>query len=274
MQLHYFFILLALAISGCVVTRDGRIVPLEHLIVYQPAGAPPENWQPPGLRYEDVYFESADGTRLHGWYCPVDEPRAVILYMHGNGGNITYLWPDLRLLTERLQTTVLAFDYRGYGRSHGRPSEQGLLDDARAARRYLAERMGVVEHEIVLYGRSLGGGVAVDLAAKDGAKSLILESTFTSLPAVANSLLPLWPGALMINRFNSADKLGKYYGPLLIAHGDADEIIPFPQGERLFAVANEPKRFVQIAGGDHNWVPPEYYVAELDRFLTALSTAK
>ena len=189
---------------------------------------------------------------------------------HGNAGNITYLWPDLRFLTEGLQVSVFAFDYRGYGRSDGVPSESGLLDDARAARRWLAHRTGVAEREIVLLGRSLGGAVAVDLAAADGARGLILESTFTSLPAVANDALPLWPGMLMLNRYNSLKKIGNYAGPLLIAHGDADEVVPFAHGEQLVAAANEPKRFVRISRGDHNWVPPQYYEQELQQFLDAL----
>jgi uncharacterized protein len=274
MQTQHFILVFSLVLCGCAVTRDGDVVPIENLIVYQPAGPHPDTWQPPGLRYEAVYFESPDGTRLHGWYCPVEEPRAVVLYLHGNAGNITYLWPDLRLLTERMQVSVLAFDYRGYGRSEGRPSERGLLADARAGRRWLAERAGTAEDQIVLYGRSLGGGVAVDLATNDGAKALLLESTFTSLPAVANDLLPLWPGVFMMNRFNSAKKIGNYAGPLLIAHGNADELIPLAQGEQLFAAANEPKQFVRIAGGDHNWVPPEYYIAELDEFFAAILAAK
>jgi fermentation-respiration switch protein FrsA (DUF1100 family) len=274
MQTRPFILVFALVFSGCALTRDGRFVPLESYLIYQPAGPHPDDWQPPGLKYEDVYFESADGTRLHGWYCPVEEPRAIVLYMHGNAGNITYLWPDLRMLTERMRVIVLAFDYRGYGRSDGRPNERGLLADARAARRWLAERAGVAEREIVLYGRSLGGGVAVDLAANEGAKALILESTFTSLPSVANDLLPLSPGMLMVNRFNSAKKIADYAGPLLIAHGDADELIPLAHGEQLFAAANEPKRFVRIAGGDHNWVPPQYYIAELDRLFAEVDTAK
>ena len=158
------------------------MVPLENLLVYQPAGPHPEDWQPPGLRCEDVYIQVGDGTRLHGWYCPVDEPRAVVLYLHGNAGNITYLWPDLRMLTERMRVSVLAFDYRGYGRSEGRPTERGLLADARAARNWLADRAGISEDEIVLYGRSLGGGVAVDLAASDGKQSFSKARSRLYLP--------------------------------------------------------------------------------------------
>jgi fermentation-respiration switch protein FrsA (DUF1100 family) len=255
--------------GGCLLSREGRVVPLEHVLVYPASGPWPDELQPPGLRHEDVHFSSADGTRLHGWYCPADEPRAAVLYMHGNGGNITFLWPELRLLTEKLHVTVLAFDYRGYGRSEGTPDERGLLADARAARRWLAEKEGIAESEIVLYGRSLGGGVAVDLAAKDGARALILESTFTSLPAVANDVLPLWPGLIMVSRYNSLAKIGDYRGPLVMAHGDADELIPFEHGQRLFAAANEPKQFVRIKGEGHNWALPEYYVERLDNFFDA-----
>jgi fermentation-respiration switch protein FrsA (DUF1100 family) len=174
------------------------------------------------------------------------------------------------MLTERLNVSVMAFDYRGYGRSEGTPSENGLLADARAARRWLAQREQIPEEHIVMYGRSLGGAVAVDLAAKDGARGLVLECTFTSLPAVANDLLPLWPGALMYSRYNSLKKIGDYRGPLLYAHGDADRLVPFAQGERLFAAANEPKKFVRVEGEGHNWGAPDYYVQALDEFFASL----
>jgi fermentation-respiration switch protein FrsA (DUF1100 family) len=260
--------------TGCAFNRNGRIVPLENAIIYPASGPAPADWRPLGLRCEDVQFESADGTRLHGLFCPVENPRAVVLYFHGNGGNITNTAGVLRLITEKLHATAFAFDYRGYGRSEGKPNERGVLADARAARRWLAERTGIQERDIVLYGLSLGGGVAVDLAAKDGARGLILESTFTSAPAVANDLLPMWPGLLMFNRFNSLEKIADYRGPLLLSHGDADSLIPYAHGLRLFAAANEPKRFVPIAGADHDWEPPEYYLAELERFFDQLSAAE
>jgi len=265
------FVLMIGCLCGCLSSNNGlRIVPLDSLLVYQPAGPHPEDWHPPGLDYEDVYFETADGVRLHGWYCPVEEPRAVVLFAHGNAANITYRYPDLIRFTKDMHVSVFAFDYRGYGRSEGAPSEKGLLADARAARRWLAQRANIEEQEIVLFGRSLGGGVVVDLAARDGARALILESTFTSLPAVANDLLPLWPGLLMFNRFDSIKKIADYHGPLLIAHGTADPLIPFKHSQQLFAKANEPKQHIPITGVGHNWSPPRGYLEKLDAFFASL----
>jgi fermentation-respiration switch protein FrsA (DUF1100 family) len=162
----------------------------------------------------------------------------------------------------------LLFDYRGYGRSSGKPSEAGILDDARAARLWLANRAGMPEGQIVLVGHSLGGGVAVDLAAKDGARGLILESTFTSLPDAAESHVPV--RELMSMQFDSLAKIPSYRGPLLQMHGDADRVVPFALGRKLFAAANEPKKFVAIAGGDHSDPPPLEYEQALDRFLDSL----
>lgn len=257
--------------NGCALTESG-IVPLEHAVVFQPAGPPPADWELPDFAHEDVYFESGDGTRLHGWYCPVEEPRAYVLFMHGNAGNLAHRAPDFERLTKQLRVTVLGFDYRGYGHSRGKPSESGVLEDARAARRWLAQRVGIAESEVVLFGRSLGGGIAVDLAAKDGARGLILESTFESLPAVANDVLPLWPGLLMFNRFDSLSKIADYHGPLLIAHGTADRVVPYQQGQSLFEAANEPKQFITIKDGGHNWEKPERYVTELAAFFDSLES--
>jgi fermentation-respiration switch protein FrsA (DUF1100 family) len=146
----------------------------------------------------------------------------------------------LRLYRDRLNASVLVFDYRGYGKSEGTPSEAGLLADARAARRWLAARTGVAERDIVVVGKSLGGGVAVDLAAKDGARALILESTFPSLPEVAAHHVPWLPTHWLMNtRLNSVAQIGNYHGPLLQSHGDADRTIPYEMGRKLFDAANE-----------------------------------
>jgi fermentation-respiration switch protein FrsA (DUF1100 family) len=268
-----FALLVALVVAGCVglSSSPSSLKPVEDALVFQPARFPEGNWQPEDLPHEDARFEAADGTRLHGWYCPVDRPRAVILFCHGNAGNLTYHYWNARLLREKLGATVLLFDYRGYGKSEGTPSEEGILKDARAARRWLARRAGIAEKDVVLLGYSLGGAVAVDLAASDGARALILESTFTSLPEVAANHAPASVGSLMTNRLDSLAKIGQYHGPLLQMHGDADTVVPFALGQKLFAAANEPKQFIRIPGGRHIGPPSQEYVRALDQFLDKLS---
>lgn len=256
---------------GCAPLAH-RAAQLENSIVFQPRAFPQGDWSPrPGV--EDVWIDSPDGVRLHGWLAEPsnNSPRAVVLYTHGNGGNVTNRRHVIELFRDRMNTTVLVFDYRGYGRSGGEPTEGGVLEDARAARRWLAARTGVREGDIVLVGHSLGGGVAVDLAARDGARGLILEGTFTNLPDVAASHVPLLPvRAVMQARLDSVAKIPAYHGPLLQVHGDADRIVPYDLGRKLFKAANEPKQFVTIPGGGHNEHYTPEYVATLDRFLDSL----
>ena len=232
------------------------------------------DWQPVALDYQDIDFQAADGTRLHGWYCPHEEPRAVILFAHGNAGNITHR-TDIARRLQRMGTSVFLFDYRGYGRSEGSPGEQGILRDARAARKKLAELAGIDEADIVVMGRSLGGAVAVDLAGRDGARGLIVESSFSSMPDVAAvhySWLPVrW---VVRNRFDSITKIKGYKGPLLQSHGEADRTIPIELGQRLFdacpGIEGESKQFYSIAGWDHNDRQPPRYYELLDRFIDEL----
>lgn len=250
------------------------VAALEKSLVFVPSPYPNGNWSPAGLTFEDAWFRSADGTQLHGWYVPHDRPRAVILFCHGNAGNVTHRARALRALHDWVGASVLVFDYRGYGKSKGAPSEEGVLADARAARAWLARRAGIDENEIVLLGRSLGGGVAVDLAAADGARALVLESTFTSLPDVAAAAYPLLPvRMLMQTRLDSASKIGNYHGPLLESHGDADKVVPYKLGRRLFQAANEPKQFLTIRRGGHNELPPREYYNILGNFLSSIDKA-
>lgn len=240
----------------------------ERLIFFpRPYQDGPE-WNPAGLDFEDAHFEAADGTQLHGWYCPVDKPREVILFAHGNAGNISGRAHTASTIQQHLDATVMLFDYRGYGRSEGKPREAGVLQDARAARAWLANKTGVAEQDIILMGRSLGGAVMVDLAALDGARALIVESTFTSLPDMGALQYPILPVRwLMRNRFDSIGKIGGYGGPLFQSHGDADELVPYEFGERLHGAAPGIKEFFTCPGGGHNDLQPTDYYHALDSFL-------
>ncbi len=243
----------------------------ENSLIYYPDRHPVGEWNPPGLTFEDAYFESKDGTRIHGWYCPSPNPRAVVLFAHGNAGNLSHRWPLMRMWQKRFGVTIMMFDYRGYGRSEGSPHEAGLLSDARAARKWLSEHANIPQQDIVLVAESLGGGVMVDLAASDGARGLILENTFTSIPDVAAHHMPWLPVRLLLRtRFDSVNKIKSYQGPLLQVHGNADQIVPYELGKRLFETANEPKRLVTVELGDHNDPPTEAYLTAIDEFLDQL----
>jgi uncharacterized protein len=268
-------LLLAIGLAtavGCTLLRPlSPLAFVERAAVYQPLKYPEGNWSPRDLTFEDAEFAAEDGTILHGWYVPNPRPRAIVLFAHGNGGNITHYADFLRDLRERQNVAILGFDYRGYGRSAGKPSETGLIADARAARKWLSQRTGCAEADIVLMGHSLGGGVMTQLAAEDGARGLVLVSTFTSLPDVGKEHLPwLVPQAIMVNRFNSLDAIQKYSGPVLISHGDADRLIPVEQGRELFAAAPGPKQLVINPGGHHNDGLTDEFHAALERMLSAL----
>jgi fermentation-respiration switch protein FrsA (DUF1100 family) len=243
---------------------------LDELLLFFPSKYPEGKWEPRGLHFEDAWFDAKDGTRIHGWYCPCEKPQAVLLYAHGNAGNLSYLSGLLQYFQNELRVTTLVFDYRGYGRSKGVPTVEGVLDDARAARSFLAKHADVNESEIVLMGRSLGGAVVVQLAADNAPRGLIIESTFSSLVDVATQHYGAFAAALIpADRLNSAAKIGQYKGPLLQSHGDADRTIPYSLGVKLFEKANEPKKFVTIRGGDHNDPQSDEYFRELNGFLSA-----
>lgn len=260
---------------GCTTLSESsprsRKMSLEESLIFHLKPFPEGDHRSGDAAFENAQFVSSDGMKLHGWFAEAKEPRAVVLYAHGNASNVAHHRSVLELYRDRLNASILVFDYRGYGRSEGAPSESGVFADARAARAWLATRAGVREQDIVLVGNSLGGGVAIDLAAADGARGLVLENTFTSIPDVAGGHLRLLPvHSLMRSRFDSLAKIGRYRGPLLQAHGDADEVVPFALGLKLFDAANEPKRFVPVPGGGHNDPPTEEYLNALDQFIGSL----
>ncbi|HEX4073140.1 MAG TPA: alpha/beta hydrolase [Planctomycetaceae bacterium] len=244
---------------------------LEQALVFIPRSPSVGDWHPAGVVFEDASFQAADSTKLHGWFLPHEKPRAVVLFCHGNEGNVATWRGNFALLHDLAGVAVLGFDYRGYGRSEGSPSETGIFADARAARAWLAHRTGIPESQVVLLGRSLGGAVAIDLAAKDGARALVVESTFTSAPELAGAIVPWLPlRYLMRTELNSIAKIKNYHGPFMQSHGTEDRLVPYAMGQRLFAAANEPKRFVSIPHGGHNDPQTEEYYAVLKDFLDRL----
>lgn len=235
---------------------------LENGLIYYPTTYPLGNWAPAGLDFEDAYFTSDDDVTLHGWYCPAPPrtanvlgqgPRPVFFYCHGNAGNLSDRAPALRIWQEVLGADVFIFDYRGYGRSGGRPSEAGLYRDSRAAYRWLTEQKGVDPARIVLRGGSLGGAVALELGLEAEHRCLILESTFTSLPDVAKGLYPWMPvHFFMATRFPNRERIARYRRPVLLLHGTQDSLVPVEQSRELFSLANEPKTLFEVEGADHN----------------------
>ena len=229
------------------------------------------------LPYEEVYFGGRDGTRLHGWFVPGREP-VTLLWFHGNAGNISHRLENIKLLNELVGVSIFILDYRGYGLSEGRPSEKGFYLDAEAALAHLNSRQEVDQGKIVYFGRSLGAAVAVELAVHQSPWALILESPFPSVPEMARRLypfLPLWP--LLRDRYDSLGKIARVHVPLLVLHGDRDEVIPFDAGRKLFDAALEPKEFYAIQGAGHNDTyiigGRDYFVA-LERFLKDPGGAK
>ncbi|NUQ66420.1 MAG: alpha/beta hydrolase [Pirellulales bacterium] len=253
----------------------GIMMLLEESLLFYPVPYPEgESWEPRGLTFEDAWFSAADGVRLHGWFVPHEQARAVVLFCHGNAGNVTHWADTLWTLHNQVGVSVLSFDYRGYGRSEGSPNEPGMYADARAARAWLASRTGKREEEIVLMGRSLGGAVAVELAAVDGAKGLVLESTFSSVPDVAASIYRWLPVRWLIrNRFDAVGRISGYRGPLLQSHSETDEIVPYSFARRLFEQANEPKQLITLRGVGHNDPQTPAYYEALVRFLDGLADA-
>jgi len=224
-----------------------------------------------GLPYEDIQLKTADGISLHGWYIPVAQTRGTVLFLHGNAGNISHRLDSVQMF-HRLGYSTLIFDYRGYGNNGGTPSEQGTYRDAEAAWRYLTEQRHVPSCRIVLFGESLGGAVAAWLAARQQPAALVIASGFTSVPDFAQHLYPYLPARWLARfRYDTRKNLRSVTAPVLIAHSPQDEIIPFEHGRALFAAANPPKLFLELAGGHNDGFifTRESWVRVLANFLDA-----
>lgn len=247
----------------------------EHRNVYQPSATLWVQADVLGRPFEEVALTPRDGVRLHGWFFPAaaDSPRRhlAVLHCHGNGGNISH---RVEIADALLETgvNVLLFDYRGYGQSTGRPSEEGTYLDAQAAHAWLVGR-GFAATNVIAFGESLGGGVATELAVREALGGLVLQSTFTSIPDVGAELFPFLPVRWLARiRYDTHAKLPGIHVPLLVLHGRNGTLIRFAHGERNFAAANSPKQFAELAG-DHNdslEAGRAQFVEGFDHFLDTL----
>jgi hypothetical protein len=247
---------------GCMQGFEDRFIffPVRELI-----GSPADL----GLDFTDVHFAASDGVRLHGWWIPAEPERAVILFLHGNAGNIADRLESIRIFHD-LGLSVFIIDYRGYGRSEGSPSEQGTYADAGGAWLYLTAERGIAAERLVVFGRSLGAAVACQLAVDHTPRALILESAFTSVRDMARAAFPVLPvGSLIRMRYDNLAKIERVACPVLFVHSREDEIVPFEHGRRLYEAARAPKAFVELRYG-HNegfLLSGEVYTDGLEAFL-------
>ncbi len=211
-----------------------------------------------GIKYDDVTFRTEDGLSLNGWFISGKNPSPdvdlhTLLWFHGNSGNINRRLDNIKMLHDRVPVNVFIFDYRQYGRSEGKISEQGTYMDAMAALAYLHTRNDINSDKIIFFGRSLGSAVAVELAVKEKCSALILETPFTSIREMGKALYPFLPFTPFLRtKYDSLSKIKGINVPTLIMHGDKDELVPIEQGKTLYEHANEPKEFYTIPGAMHN----------------------
>ena len=232
-----------------------------------------------GIEYDDVIFQTEDGLNLNGWFVPgkktsPDTDLHTLLWFHGNAGNINRRLDNIKMIYERVPVNVFIIDYRQYGRSEGKVSEQGTYLDARAALAYLHSRKEINREKIIFFGRSLGSAVAVELALNEKCRALILETPFTSILEMGKKLYPFLPVSLLLKtKYDSLAKIRNIKVPILVMHGDKDALVPFEHGKRLYDMANEPKEFYTIPGAGHNdthIVGGDEYFDVIKRFVNKL----
>ena len=205
-----------------------------------------------GLPYESVEIATANDEMLHAWYVPAPDAKATILFFHGNAGNISHRMDYLPMF-HRLGYNTLIFDYQGYGQSSGSPSELGTYQDAIATWQFLTEEKNISPAEIILFGESLGGAIAAWLAADKNSGLLVLASTFTSVPDMAEKIYPFLPVRLIARfNYNTLESLQSITSPVFVAHSPQDEVVPFEHGQNLFQAAAKPKQFLELQGGHNN----------------------
>lgn len=241
--------LLILGVALGAVAVLARV--FENRFIYFPPRYP-EGWVSPtvyALPVEDVWLTADDGVRINAWFLPNPASTKVLLWFHGNAENIGMGLEQMKALS-RLGTNIFEIDYRGYGKSEGSPNEAGLYRDGEAAYRYLVETRHFEPHNILIYGHSLGGGVATEIAFRHQCGGLIVESSFTSIRDMARHVMKIpFIEYVTKSRFDSIGKIAQVHAPVMIIHGREDKLIPFSMGERLYAAARQPKTFLATQSG-------------------------
>ena len=251
----------------------GRAGLLDRYLVYFPERELLSDPGEHGLAYEDVWIDTRDGVRIHGWLVlpPEDAGRRVVLWLHGNSGNLGNRAAGVSAMARALGSPVLIVDYRGYGLSGGSPGEEGLHRDAEAAFDHLAGRPEYAGRPIVIFGRSLGAAVAVRLATVRGAEALIIHSPFTSVADMARTMYRFLPVSMLVRaRFDNLATIPSVRSPVLVLHGTDDEIVPVEMGRRVYGAVTAPRHMVELEGATHNEPhhdPGEAYFDALREFL-------
>lgn len=234
-----------------------------------PLDADPSQW---GLDFENANIATDDGVSIHGWLIPAPNAKKVILFAHGNAGNISHRGESIRIF-HQLGLSVLIFDYRGYGKSQGSPNEQGIYKDALAAWKYLTVQKKIAAEDVIIFGRSLGGVVATQLSKQVQPGGLIIESSFASARDMAQRIFPFFHYLIYLRyQFNAEKYIKDISCPVLIMHSPEDDIIPYEFGKKLFLSANQPKQWFELRG-DHNSgfiLTGESYIQTLKQFIQAL----
>lgn len=250
----------------------------ENRFIYFPnyPGRLSGDWRPEGLAVRDVWLRTADDVKLHAWWIASEGAEFTFLAFHGNAANIANRAEMYRFLCS-LPANVLAVEYRGYGRSEGKPDEDGLYRDAEAAYNYLVSDRGVARSQIIAFGGSLGTAVAVDLATKRKVGGVVLEAPFASAKAVGRCVYPFLPGLafVMRSKFDTAAKLAAIHAPILVIHCARDPVLPFGLGQEVYRMAHEPKFFLRVEGSCHeeaSQVASAEYRAKLRAFFDQLKS--
>jgi dipeptidyl aminopeptidase/acylaminoacyl peptidase len=246
------------------------LLALERTFIYHPVTAA-ECWvEPPDPRIQDVFLTLPTGERIHAWWLPIPDATGAILYAHGNAGNLSQRGRGVVRWATELNSSVLIFDYPGYGRSTGRADERSCYAAAESAWDWLTHEQKIAPEQMLLLGASLGGAMAVELAQHHDCRAAVLIKAFSSIPDMAQQMFPWLPSRYLVrHRYDNCAKLPNLRRPVFVVHGTGDRVIPFSHSERLFAAANEPKEFLRLEGDDHNASLPDGFFERLRRFLAA-----